>query len=154
MTTARQVDTVLHYVQAARDEGAEIAQGGSQISPVVGGNYIEPTVVTGVTPDMTLFKEEAFGPVLAVTPFDTEDEAIGLANATTYGLASAAWTSNLGRAHRMIRGIKAGVVHVNNYGPIDNTLPLGGVKQSGNGVDKSLHAFDKYLDLKTAWITL
>ena len=77
-----------------------------------------------------------------------------VANATSYGLASAVWTSNLSRAHRMIRGIQAGVIHLNTYGGADGTVPLGRVKQSGNGHDKSLHAFDKYTDLKTAWIQL
>jgi len=95
-----------------------------------------------------------FGPVLAVTPFKTEDEAIALANASVYGLAAGVWTSNLGLAHRMVAGIRAGVVHVNTYGGADITVPMGGVKQSGNGHDKSLHALDKYSDLKTAWIQL
>jgi len=95
-----------------------------------------------------------FGPVLAVMRFDTEEEAVRLANSTVYGLASAVWTSDLARAHRMVRAINAGVVHVNTYGGSDITVPLGGVKQSGFGRDKSLHALDKYLELKTAWISL
>lgn len=115
---------------------------------------MEPTVLTGVAPDNRVFREEVFGPVLAVTAFDGDEEAIALANATDYGLAAGVWTGNLGRAHRMVRGIRAGIVHVNTYGGSDNTVPLGGVKQSGNGHDKSLHAIDKYLDLKTAWIQL
>jgi gamma-glutamyl-gamma-aminobutyraldehyde dehydrogenase len=103
---------------------------------------------------MALFREEVFGPVLAVTSFDDEAEAVRLANATDYGLASAVWTSNLSRAHRMIRAIHAGVVHVNTYGGADITVPLGGFRQSGFGRDKSLHAFDAYTDYKTAWISL
>jgi gamma-glutamyl-gamma-aminobutyraldehyde dehydrogenase len=103
---------------------------------------------------MALFQEEVFGPVLAVTPFDTEADAVRIANATPYGLAAGVWTGNLGRAHRMVRAIRAGVVHVNTYGGVDNTVPLGGVGQSGNGYDKSPHALDKYVDLKTAWIQL
>ena len=113
-----------------------------------------PTIVTGVAPEDRIARDEVFGPVLAVIPFDTEDEAVAIANGTDYGLAAAVWTSDLSRAHRMIRRIRAGVVHVNTYGGADITVPLGGVKQSGNGHDKSLHAFDKYLDLKTAWIKL
>ena len=90
--------------------------------------------------------------MLAVTPFTTQEEAVRLANATVYGLAACVWTSDAGRAHRMIAGVNSGVVQVNSIGRIDNVAPLGGVKQSGNGVDKSLHAFDKYLDYKTAWL--
>ena len=115
---------------------------------------MEPTVIAGVSPKDRIAREEVFGPVLAVIPFDTEDEAVALANDTNFGLAAGVWTANLSRAHRMIARIKAGVVHVNTYGGPDITVPLGGVKQSGNGHDKSLHAFDKYLDLKTAWIKL
>jgi gamma-glutamyl-gamma-aminobutyraldehyde dehydrogenase len=110
--------------------------------------------VQAVAPTHRLFREEVFGPVLAVTKFETEDEALHLANATDYGLASGVWTGNLSRAHRMVRGIRAGVVHVNTYGGSDGSVPLGGVKQSGNGHDKSLHALEKYTDLKTAWIQL
>ena len=91
---------------------------------------------------------------MAVTPFEGEAEALKIANGTDYGLAAGVWTGNLGRAHRMVRDIRAGVVHVNTYGGADNTVPLGGVKQSGNGHDKSLHAFEKYVDMKTAWIQL
>jgi gamma-glutamyl-gamma-aminobutyraldehyde dehydrogenase len=103
---------------------------------------------------MQLAREEVFGPVLGVMRFDTEEEAVRLANSTVYGLASAVWTSNLSTAHRMVRAIHAGVVHVNTYGGADITVPLGGVKQSGFGRDKSLHALEKYLELKTAWIAL
>ena len=92
--------------------------------------------------------------VLTVTAFNSEEEAISLANSTIYGLASGLWTSNLSRAHKLIKKIKSGVVFVNTYGGSDNTLPLAGVKQSGNGADKSLHAFDKFTDLKSVWIKL
>ena len=85
---------------------------------------------------------------------DDEAQAVRLANGTEYGLAAGVWTGSLSRAHRMVRAIKAGVVHVNTYGGPDITVPLGGVRQSGNGHDKSMHALDKYLDLKTAWIQL
>jgi gamma-glutamyl-gamma-aminobutyraldehyde dehydrogenase len=115
---------------------------------------MSPAIVADATRDDRVFREEVFGPVVTVTPFDTEDEAVALANDTTYGLAAAVWTSNLSRAHRMVRKVRAGLVHVNTYGGSDLTVPLGGVKQSGNGHDKSLHAFDKFLDLKTAWVKL
>jgi gamma-glutamyl-gamma-aminobutyraldehyde dehydrogenase len=144
----------LGFVTDATAQGAEIALGGGRILESTGGYYMEPTVLTGVTPDNRVFREEVFGPVLAVTAFDSDDEAVRLANATDYGLAAGVWTGSLSRAHRMVRDVRAGVVHVNTYGGSDNTVPLGGVKQSGNGHDKSLHAMDKYLDLKTAWIQL
>ena len=143
----------LGYAEQALGEGASLRTGGKRILEETGGFYMQPTVFD-VAPEMTLAKEEVFGPILSIIPFETEEEALRLANATDYGLASAVWTSNLSRAHRMVRGIRAGVVHVNTYGGADNTVPLGGVKQSGNGHDKSLHALDKYVDLKTAWIQL
>ena len=107
-----------------------------------------------VPADNALAQDEVFGPVAAVTPFDTEEEAIALANSTVYGLAGAAWTDNLSRAHRMISAVKTGVMHINTYGGADVTVPLGGHGQSGNGYDKSLHALEKYMNLKTAWINL
>ncbi len=144
----------LRYVETAESEGAERRIGGNRILTETGGYYMEPTVMTGVRPQDTLAQEEVFGPVLAVTPFSDEDEAIRIANSTVYGLAAGVWTNDLGRAHRMIQGIRSGVIHVNTYGGADLTVPLGGLKQSGNGHDKSLHAMDKYVDLKTAWIQL
>ncbi len=144
----------LSAIDMARAEQGRVITGGGRILADTGGTYMAPTIVTNVTPDATLFKREVFGPVLAVTPFQTEAEALALANATEYGLAAAVWTSDLSRAHRMVAGIRAGVVHVNTYGGADMTVPLGGVGQSGNGQDKSLHALDKYSDLKTAWIQL
>jgi len=144
----------LSFMETAMAEGGQIVTGGARILEETGGTYMAPTIVTGVTPEATLFQREVFGPVLAITPFDTEAEALALANATDFGLAAAVWTGNLSRAHRMVAGIRAGVVHVNTYGGADMTVPLGGVKQSGNGHDKSLHALDKYVDLKTAWIQL
>ncbi|HQY43270.1 MAG TPA: aldehyde dehydrogenase [Paracoccaceae bacterium] len=142
------------FVADAEREGGQIVTGGKRTLEETGGYYMEPTVVTGVQPSHRLFREEVFGPVLAVTRFTDEADALRLANATDYGLASGVWTTNLSRAHRMIRGIRAGIVHVNTYGGSDVTVPLGGVKQSGNGHDKSLHALDKYTDLKSAWIQL
>lgn len=144
----------LGFVADAVREGGQIATGGKRALTETGGYYMEPTVVTGVQPTHRLFREEVFGPVLSVTPFADETQALRLANATDYGLASGVWTANLSRAHRMVRGIRAGVVHVNTYGGSDVTVPLSGVKQSGNGADKSLHALAKYTDHKTAWIQL
>nr|WP_319948963.1 aldehyde dehydrogenase [uncultured Shimia sp.] len=144
----------LSFVETAKNEGGQVETGGTQILTETGGYYMAPTVVTGVTPDATLAQKEVFGPVLGVTPFSSDDEAVRIANSTVYGLAGGVWTSNLSRAHRMIRQVRTGVMHVNTYGGADGTVPLGGVGQSGNGHDKSMHALDKYVDLKTAWIKL
>jgi gamma-glutamyl-gamma-aminobutyraldehyde dehydrogenase len=144
-----QLETILSF---AKD--SECTTGGARILQETGGTYMAPTVIDNVSASDRVFTEEVFGPVLAVTSFESEAEAIALANATEYGLAAAVWTSDLSRAHKMVSSIKAGLVHVNTYGGSDLTVPLGGVKQSGNGHDKSLHAFDKYTDLKSAWIKL
>jgi gamma-glutamyl-gamma-aminobutyraldehyde dehydrogenase len=149
-----QLEGDLKFVDIAEAEGALRVTGGNRILQETGGYYMQPTIMAGVKPTDTLFRDEVFGPVLAVTPFTHEDEALRLANGTEFGLAGAVWTGNLSRAHRMVRGLRAGVVHVNTYGGADVTVPLSGVKQSGNGSDKSLHALDKYVDLKTAWIQL
>ncbi len=144
----------LGFVETAQAEGGQVVTGGAQILHETGGYFMAPTVVTGVTPDSTLAQKEVFGPVLGVTPFGTDDEAVRIANATDYGLAGAVWTSDLSRAHRMVQRVRTGVMHVNTYGGADATVPLGGVRQSGNGHDKSLHAIEKYTNLKTAWIKL
>jgi 4-(gamma-glutamylamino)butanal dehydrogenase len=144
----------LDAVARAEEQGAKRLVGGERIRANSGGNFMSPAIIADVTPSMELWREEVFGPVLAVTRFDSEGDAVALANATPYGLASAVWTSGLSTAHRMVRAIRAGVVHVNTYGGADITVPLGGFRQSGFGRDKSLHAIDAYTDLKTAWIAL
>lgn len=143
----------LGFVERARAEGARVLTGGGQILERTGGWFMAPTVLE-VTPAMEVARQEVFGPVLSVIPFTTEDEAVSIANGTDYGLAAAVWTANLSRAHRMVRRVRAGLVHVNTYGGSDLTVPLGGLGQSGNGHDKSPHALDKYTNLKSAWIQL
>jgi gamma-glutamyl-gamma-aminobutyraldehyde dehydrogenase len=154
VTSLEQLQKNLGHVSRALEQGAELRYGGRRILEETGGYFMAPTVLSSVQPAMDVAQEEVFGPVLAVMPFEDEADALRIANGIKYGLASAVWTSNLSRAHRMVRGINAGVVHVNTYGGADNTVPLGGHKQSGNGHDKSLHALDKYVNLKTAWIQL
>jgi acyl-CoA reductase-like NAD-dependent aldehyde dehydrogenase len=115
---------------------------------------VSPTVFDGVTNHMTIATEEIFGPVLSIITFDTEQEAIAIANETEYGLAAAIWTQDLSRAHLVSKALRAGTVHINSYDEDDITVPFGGFKQSGNGRDKSLHALEKYTELKTTWIRL
>ncbi len=152
--SSAQLDIDLAAVARATEDGAMPITGGRQILQETGGTYMAPTVIADVKPSSDLFQREVFGPVLAVTTFEGEDEAVALANDSGLGLAAGVWTSNLSRAHRMVAAIRAGVVHVNTYGGADMTVPMAGHRQSGNGADKSLHALDKYLDLKTAWISL
>lgn len=144
----------LKSVRTAVSEGGEIVVGSNRCLEETGGYYMEPTIVTGVSAEDSLFQKEVFGPVLSVTSFESEETAINLANNSDLGLAAGVWTSNLSRAHRMVAAIKSGVVHVNTYGGPDVTVPLSGHKQSGNGSDKSLHALEKFSNLKTAWIQI
>lgn len=154
IASADQLQKDLGHIESAKEDGAKLVVGGSRIRTETGGYFLPPTIFENVSPDMRLAREEVFGPVLAVMKFDTAEEAVAIANNTDYGLAAAVWTSNLSTAHQMVRSVRAGVVHVNTYGGSDITVPLGGFKQSGFGRDKSLHALEKYVDLKTAWIQL
>ncbi|MGE5117080.1 MAG: aldehyde dehydrogenase, partial [Betaproteobacteria bacterium] len=151
---ATQLAAVLGYIEAGRAEGAALVTGGARAREASGGCYVEPTLFDGVRNDMESAHEEIFGPVLGVIRFADEAEAIRLANDSAYGLQAAVWTSQLSRAHRVARALKAGTVHVNQYDEDDITVPFGGVKQSGNGRDKSLHAFDKVTELKTTWLRI
>ena len=108
----------------------------------------------GVTNQMRIAREEIFGPVMSVIRFSTEAEAVAIANDSPYGLQASVWSHQLDRAHRVARNLRAGTVHVNQYDEDDITVPFGGYKQSGNGRDKSLHAFDKYTELKTTWLRI
>jgi 4-guanidinobutyraldehyde dehydrogenase/NAD-dependent aldehyde dehydrogenase len=149
-----QLDTVLGYIEAGRQEGARLLCGGERVLEETGGTYVQPTLFDGVNNAMKIAREEIFGPVLSVIGFDGDEEAVRIANDTPYGLAAGVWTSNLSRAHRVARALRAGSVWVNQYDGGDMTAPFGGFKQSGNGRDKSLHAFDKYTEIKATWIKL
>jgi gamma-glutamyl-gamma-aminobutyraldehyde dehydrogenase len=149
-----QLETVLDYIDAGRAEGARCVAGGRQVRQETGGYYVEPTVFDGVDSRMKIAREEIFGPVTAVIRFRTEAEAVQIANGTAYGLQASVWSDNVHRAHRVARALRAGTVHVNQYDEDDMTVPFGGYKQSGNGRDKSLHAFDKVTELKTTWLRI
>ena len=154
LVDTQQMNTVLSYIESAHTDGAKLLVGGKRILEETGGTYVEPTIFDGVNNAMRIAKEEIFGPVLSVITFDTVEEAIAIANDTPYGLAAGVWTSNITKAHQTAKALRAGSVWVNQYDGGDMTAPFGGFKQSGNGRDKSLHALDKYTELKATWIKL
>jgi len=149
-----QLRTVMSYIEAGHGEGARAVVGGKQARSESGGFYVEPTVFAGVSNQMKIAREEIFGPVMSVLRFKDEADAIAQANDSSYGLQASVWSSHVDRAHRVARALRAGTVHVNQYDEDDITVPFGGYKQSGNGRDKSLHAFDKYTELKTTWLRI
>ncbi len=151
---AVQLKTVLGYIESGQAEGAKLLSGGTQERHESGGYYVTPTLFDEVRSSMQIAREEIFGPVLSVIGFTDLNDAIRQANATTYGLQAAVWTTDITKAIRTARALRAGTVHVNSYDDDDITVPFGGVKQSGNGRDKSLHALDKYTELKTTWIRI
>ncbi|WP_294770867.1 aldehyde dehydrogenase family protein, partial [uncultured Rhodoferax sp.] len=149
-----QMATVLRYIESGRAEGAKLLAGGEQALAETGGCYVQPTIFDGVRPDMTIAREEIFGPVLSVLSFTDTAEAVRLANDSAYGLQAGVWTRDINKAHGVARALRAGTVHVNQYDEDDITVPFGGFKQSGVGRDKSLHAFDKYTETKTTWVRI
>ncbi len=154
LVDTQQMNNVLSYIEAGHTDGAKLVAGGKRTLESTGGTYVEPTIFDGVTNSMRIAQEEIFGPVLSVISFDTAEEAVQIANDSIYGLAAAVWTSNISKAHLTAKALRAGSVWVNQYDGGDMTAPFGGYKQSGNGRDKSLHAFDKYTELKSTWIKL
>ncbi|MDU7821652.1 MAG: aldehyde dehydrogenase PuuC [Klebsiella sp.] len=143
-------DSVHSFIRAGEARSTLLLDGRKNPWPAAVG----PTIFVDVDPASALSQEEIFGPVLVVTRFKTEEQALALANDSRYGLGAAVWTRDLSRAHRVSRRLKAGSVFVNNYNDGDMTVPFGGYKQSGNGRDKSLHALEKFTELKTIWIAL
>jgi phenylacetaldehyde dehydrogenase len=150
LISQKQLTRVLGYLEQGKSDGAELVTGGHRLDRK--GYFVHPTVVTNVDPDSSrLFQEEIFGPVVTILPFDDEDEAIALANNSTYGLASTVWTKDLGRAHRLAKRIKAGTVGLNCQFQYDHSMPFGGYKQSGWGHESGKAGIDTYLQTKIVW---
>ena len=154
LVDGRQTAGVMDFIAGASAEGAKLVCGGERLTINGSNNFVQPTLFTGVSADMRLSREEVFGPVLAISAFDDEDQAVALANDSIYGLAASLWSDDLNRAHRVARRLNAGTVSVNTVDALDVTVPFGGGKQSGFGRDLSLHSFDKYTQLKTTWFQL
>jgi aldehyde dehydrogenase (NAD+) len=151
----KQLERVMGYVRGAIPEGATLATGGERLTgELAGGFFVQPTVFSNVKPDMTIAREEIFGPVISVLPFDTEDEVLQMANATEYGLGGAVWTRDLSTAIRMVHGIEAGSVWVNCYNALDPAVGMNGHKMSGYGVKGGPHHVDAYLYEKCAYINV
>jgi acyl-CoA reductase-like NAD-dependent aldehyde dehydrogenase len=152
MIDASQCGTVAEYVDIGHREGARLVFGGGQVLEETGGYYHEPSIFAGVNNAMRIAQEEIFGPVLSVISFKTAEQAVQIANDSIFGLAGAVWSSNINTAHRVAEAVRVGTMGINNYFGGDITVPFGGFKQSGNGRDKSIHAFHDYTELKTTWI--
>jgi 5-carboxymethyl-2-hydroxymuconic-semialdehyde dehydrogenase len=145
---------VLSYVRTGLDEGARLVAGGARPSAQPTGNYLAATVFADVEPWMRIFREEIFGPVVCVTPFDDEAAAIALANDTSYGLAAYLWTADLARAHRLADAVEAGMTWINSHNVRDLRTPFGGVKASGLGREGGAHSLDFYTDSRIVHVAL
>jgi aldehyde dehydrogenase (NAD+) len=154
IVSREQMQTVLGYIEAGKKEGAKLLTGGNRVSVNGKGFFLEPTVFGGVANDMTIAREEIFGPVLSTLSFDDPDQAVALANANPYGLAAAVWTKDVKRAHQVSRQLRAGTVWINTYGLMDASLPFGGYKSSGFGRELGMHAIEHYTELKTVWLNI
>jgi aldehyde dehydrogenase (NAD+) len=156
ITTQPQYQKVLDYIRIAKDEGAVCRLGGEPAQrPECGsGWFVEPTIFTGIHPGMRIANEEVFGPVLAVIPFDDEDEAVRIANSTVYGLAAGVWTTSIRRALLMPERLEAGTVWVNTYRAVSYMSPFGGYKRSGIGRESGIDAIREYLQTKSVWIDI
>jgi gamma-glutamyl-gamma-aminobutyraldehyde dehydrogenase len=145
------MERVLRYIDIGTGEGARIACGGRRVMDEVGGWYVEATILDGVKASDRVAREEIFGPVVVVTPFVDEADAVRMANDSIYGLGAAVWTRDMNASHRISRALHAGTVWVNCFDRSSMATPFGGFRQSGFGRDRSPHAIEKYADTKTIW---
>ncbi|MFI7634897.1 aldehyde dehydrogenase family protein [Nonomuraea sp. NPDC049400] len=153
MAAERHRTKVEDYVRLAKEEGGRVVVGGERLE-LGGGYYYRPTVIAGLSNDSRVVQEEIFGPVLTVQPFDTEDEAVSMANSTPYGLAAGLQTTDLARAHRVAARLEAGIVWVNDWAMLDPAIPFGGVKQSGHGREYGPEVLESYTKVKSVVISL
>ena len=153
VTTPAQYQKVLDYIEIAKSEGARCVLGGGPASGLPGGQFVEPTIFVDVAPKMRIAQEEVFGPVLSVLGFEDEAEAVAIGNDVIYGLAAGIWTSDIGRALRMSKELKAGTVWVNTYRAISYMMPFGGMKYSGLGRENGIEAVREFLETKSVWIS-
>jgi len=155
ISSKKQLENDLRYIEIAKTEGAQLVAGGGRADIGTGkGYFLQPTVFDGVTPEMTIAREEIFGPVLATIEFADVDEAIARANDSNYGLAAAVWTRDIKKAHYVARKLQAGTVWINTYNVYDTAAPFGGYKQSGFGREMSMHALEHYTQVKSVWVDL
>ena len=155
VSSKKQLETVLRYIESGKQEGASLVAGGARADIGTGkGFFVQPTVFADVTPEMTIAREEIFGPVLAAIEFADLDEAIAKANDTRYGLAAGVWTRDVKKAHYVARRLQAGTVWINTYNVYDTAAPFGGYKQSGFGREMSSHALEHYTQVKSVWVDL
>ena len=155
LSSKKQLDTVLRYIVSGKTEGATLVAGGARTDIGTGkGYFVQPTVFTDVRPEMTISREEIFGPVLATIEFADIDEAIAKANDTPYGLAAGVWTRDVKKAHYVARKLQAGTVWINTYNVYDTAAPFGGYKHSGFGREMSAHALEHYTQIKSVWVDL
>ena len=152
VVSKKQKEKIEDYLSLGMESAKTVIKCGEKSEFITDGPFFLPTIFDGVNPNSTIAQEEIFGPVLTVLKVDSIKEAIDVANSSKYGLAASIWTGDIDEAYHVSRALEAGIVHINSYGEDDNTVPFGGVKESGLGKDKSIYAFDEYTNTKTTWL--